>query len=150
MLRTVGRTDGPSYTCSVTWDFDPGKLIRPRSADSIKASGHGAASKGRTHDRKRPRPSRQLRKSLHAGGHPHMRHHRFTRISRTDFELSFEGVPKIGWSLASRAPRVGFARAAEPVANAIVFAVDVSGSVNSERYELQRAGIAAIFADQRI
>ena len=44
----------------------------------------------------------------------------------------------------------GFARAAEPVANAIVFAVDVSGSVNSERYELQRAGIAAIFADQRI
>src|SRR5216683_6266582 len=109
MLRTVGRTDGPSYTCSVSWDFDPGKLIRPRSADSIKASGHGAASKGRTHDRKRPRPSRQLRKSLHAGGHPHMRHHRFTRISRTDFELSFEGVPKIGWSLASRAPRVGFA-----------------------------------------
>src|SRR5438128_8722860 len=36
--------------------------------------------------------------------------------------------------------------AAERVANAIVFAVDVSGSVNSERYELQRSGIARIFA----
>src|ERR1700719_832483 len=44
----------------------------------------------------------------------------------------------------------GFARAAEPVATAIVFAVDVSGSVNTERYELQRPGIAGIFADPRI
>src|SRR6266849_9169207 len=83
MLRTVGRTDGPSYTCSVSWDFDPGKLIRPRSADSIKASGHGAASKGRTHDRKRPRPARQLRKSLHAGGHPHMTHYRILTLDAT-------------------------------------------------------------------
>ncbi len=41
-------------------------------------------------------------------------------------------------------------RAAERVATAIVFAVDVSGSVNTERYELQRAGIAGIFADERI
>jgi hypothetical protein len=42
------------------------------------------------------------------------------------------------------------AGAAERVATAIVFAVDVSGSVNTERYELQRAGIAGIFADERI
>src|SRR5260221_9070992 len=42
------------------------------------------------------------------------------------------------------------ARAAERVATAIVFAVDVSGSVNTERYELQRTGIAGIFADERI
>jgi len=39
------------------------------------------------------------------------------------------------------------AHAAERVATAIVFAVDVSGSVSAERYELQRAGIAAVFAD---
>jgi len=39
----------------------------------------------------------------------------------------------------------GAARAAEPVATAIVFAVDVSGSVNDERYELQRIGIANVF-----
>ena len=44
----------------------------------------------------------------------------------------------------------GSARAAERVATAIVFAVDVSGSVNTERYELQRAGIAAIFADPEV
>jgi hypothetical protein len=42
------------------------------------------------------------------------------------------------------------AAAPERVAAAIVFAVDVSGSVNTERYELQRAGIAGIFADERI
>lgn len=42
------------------------------------------------------------------------------------------------------------ARAAEPVNAAIVFAVDVSGSVNDERYELQRAGIASIFSGDGI
>jgi hypothetical protein len=44
----------------------------------------------------------------------------------------------------------GAGHAAERVATAIVFAVDVSGSVNAERYVLQRAGIAAIFADADI
>jgi Mg-chelatase subunit ChlD len=42
------------------------------------------------------------------------------------------------------------APAAERVATAVVFAVDVSGSVNAERFELQRAGIAAIFDDAAI
>ncbi|HZS81541.1 MAG TPA: DUF1194 domain-containing protein [Stellaceae bacterium] len=42
------------------------------------------------------------------------------------------------------------ARPAERVSAAIVFAVDVSGSVDAERYELQHAGIAAIFDDPRI
>ena len=45
---------------------------------------------------------------------------------------------------------LGAAQAAERVATAIVFAVDVSGSVNDERYELQRAGIAAVFADEGV
>jgi hypothetical protein len=44
----------------------------------------------------------------------------------------------------------GRAGAAERVASAIVLAVDVSGSVDAERYELQRAGIAAVFADPAI
>ena len=51
--QDVGRPDGPRQTCSVSWDLDPDKLIRPRSADSIKACGHYAAPIGRTHDRKR-------------------------------------------------------------------------------------------------
>ena len=42
------------------------------------------------------------------------------------------------------------ARASEPVASAIVFAVDVSGSVDDERYEVQRAGIASIFVNPGI
>jgi hypothetical protein len=47
-------------------------------------------------------------------------------------------------------PHRAEAGAPERVATAIVFAVDVSGSVNTERYELQRAGISGIFADERI
>jgi Protein of unknown function (DUF1194) len=42
------------------------------------------------------------------------------------------------------------AGAAERVATAIVFAVDVSGSVSPERYELQRTGIARVFAAENI
>jgi len=53
-------------------------------------------------------------------------------------------------AIAPLAVRTPGLRAAERVATAIVFAVDVSGSVNAERYELQRAGIAGIFADERI
>jgi len=42
------------------------------------------------------------------------------------------------------------AHAAERVASAIVFAVDVSGSVDTERYEVQRAGIASVFVNPGI
>ena len=42
------------------------------------------------------------------------------------------------------------APAAERVTSAIVFAVDVSGSVDAERYEVQRAGIASIFVNPGI
>ena len=52
--QDVGRPDGPRLT-SDSWDRDPDKLIRARSADSIKACGHYAAPTGRTHDRKRLR-----------------------------------------------------------------------------------------------
>ena len=55
----------------------------------------------------------------------------------------------LGIALAAAAPG-RLARAAETVTTAIVFAVDVSGSVNDARYELQRAGIATIFADEGI
>lgn len=51
----------------------------------------------------------------------------------------------LGIALAIAAPAAG-APAAERVATAVVFAVDVSGSVDAGRYELQRSGIAAIFA----
>jgi hypothetical protein len=55
----------------------------------------------------------------------------------------------LGLALAM-APPFAAGRGAERVATAIVFAVDVSGSVNQERYELQRAGIAGIFADDGV
>jgi Mg-chelatase subunit ChlD len=55
----------------------------------------------------------------------------------------------LGLVLALASPCHG-AVAAERVASAIVFAVDVSGSVSPERYQLQRAGIADIFASTGI
>ncbi len=44
----------------------------------------------------------------------------------------------------------GAARAAEPVDTAIVLAVDVSTSVNDERYALQRDGTAEAFATDQV
>lgn len=55
----------------------------------------------------------------------------------------------LGLVPALAAPSAG-APADGRVASAIVFAVDVSGSVSPERYELQRAGIADIFASAGI
>jgi Mg-chelatase subunit ChlD len=52
--------------------------------------------------------------------------------------------------LTTMALAVASAHAAERVATAVVFAVDVSGSVDAERFELQRAGIAGIFDDAAI
>ena len=59
----------------------------------------------------------------------------------------------LGLALAAALPAAasrGAEPALAPVATAIVFAVDVSGSVSAERYQLQRAGIARIFADDGV
>jgi transposase len=51
----VGRPDGSREAWPPQGDPNPDQLIRPRPAESIKASGPCAtAQKGRTHDRKRP------------------------------------------------------------------------------------------------
>jgi hypothetical protein len=52
--------------------------------------------------------------------------------------------------VAATALAIAGGHAAERVATAVVFAVDVSGSVNAARFELQRAGIAGIFDDAAI
>jgi len=52
MVRSVIRQIERNLTASV--GSNPDQLIRPRSAESIKASGHVTAPKGRTHDCKRP------------------------------------------------------------------------------------------------
>ena len=52
MVRSIIRQIERNLTASV--GSNPDQLIRPRSAESIKASGHVTAPKGRTHDCKRP------------------------------------------------------------------------------------------------
>jgi hypothetical protein len=59
-------------------------------------------------------------------------------------------LPRLFGIMAATATAVAGGHAAERVATAVVFAVDVSGSVNVERFELQRAGIAGIFDDAAI
>lgn len=59
-------------------------------------------------------------------------------------------LPLIGGLILAICAGTAPARAEERVTSAIVLAVDVSGSVDAERYELQRAGIAAVFADPAI
>ncbi|WP_162915039.1 DUF1194 domain-containing protein [Desertibaculum subflavum] len=53
-------------------------------------------------------------------------------------------------AVALAALLAGTAAAAERVTAAVVLAVDVSGSVDAARYEVQRAGIAAVFTDPAI
>jgi hypothetical protein len=52
MAQSVIRQIEKNLTASV--GSNPDQLIRLRSAESIKASGHVTAPKGRTHDCKRP------------------------------------------------------------------------------------------------
>jgi hypothetical protein len=84
--QDVGRPNGPRLTCGASWDHDPDKLIRPRSADSIKACGHYAAPTGRTHERKRLLLPITFPKPLQAGAHPHMR--------------LYQSVPRLDWNVS--------------------------------------------------
>src|SRR5689334_4240519 len=60
------------------------------------------------------------------------------------------GAPRLGRAfLLAAAVLAAPAHATERVASAIVFAVDVSGSVDDERYEVQRAGIASVLVNAR-
>ena len=69
MAQSVIRQIERNLTASA--GSNPDQLIRPRSAESIKASGHVSRTKGRTHDCKRPLLI--TKKLLQVGGHPHMR-----------------------------------------------------------------------------
>ncbi len=57
-------------------------------------------------------------------------------------------VLALGWALA--APGPGRADEPPPVDTALVLAVDVSGSVDPERYALQMQGIASAFMDAEV
>jgi hypothetical protein len=70
MAQSVTRRIERNLTASVA--FEPGQLIRPRSAESIKASGYARPRRKAGHMTASDHCSSR-KKFLQAGGHPHMR-----------------------------------------------------------------------------
>jgi hypothetical protein len=70
MAQSVTRRIERNLTASVA--FEPGQLIRPRSAESIKASGYVRPRRKAGHMTASDHCSSR-KKFLQAGGHPHMR-----------------------------------------------------------------------------
>src|SRR5262249_48033005 len=76
---TVGRSDATERSLPFHWDIDPARVMRPRFADSIRASSPSGLREQATYDCKR-----LLCGSLHfllpGGGHPHMRRREFITL----------------------------------------------------------------------
>ena len=70
-------------------------------------------------------------------------------MNRAASRLAILALALLAWTGIARAAGAEPA-AARPVDVALVLAVDVSGSVNAERFELQRRGYAAAFASREV
>jgi hypothetical protein len=82
MAQSVTRRIERNLTASVA--FEPGQLIRPRSAESIKASGYVRPRRKAGHMTASDHCSSR-KKFLQAGGHPHMR---WPYLLRSSFAIS--------------------------------------------------------------
>src|SRR5262245_28140082 len=74
---TVGRSDATERSLPLHWDIDPARVMRPRFADSIRASSPSGLHEQAGHMK------RLLCGTLHfllpGGGHPHMKRREFIK-----------------------------------------------------------------------
>jgi hypothetical protein len=76
---TVGRSDGTEGNLPLHWDIDPARMMRPRFADSIRASSPSGL---------REQPGHMTASDFCAaryifscqGGHPHMKRRKFITL----------------------------------------------------------------------
>src|SRR5438094_2639165 len=97
---TVGRSDATERSLPLHWDIDPARVMRPRFADSIRAS----SPSGLREQACKRLLSGTLHFLLQGGGHPHMKRREFTALLIGG--PSFFGRPLAALSAARRDRRL--------------------------------------------
>ena len=70
---TVGRSDATERSLPFHWDIDPVRMMRPRFADSIRASSPSGLREQAGHMTASDFCAARYIFSCQAGGHPHMK-----------------------------------------------------------------------------
>jgi hypothetical protein len=77
---TVGRSDATERRLPSHWDIDPARMMRPRFADSVRASSPSGLCEQAGHMTASDFCAARYIFSCRAGGHPHMRRREFIAL----------------------------------------------------------------------